>query len=327
MSSYLINELIILPTFFLFLFIYLIRFILVINSDDWFLVWLGLEINIIGFLILIYKRYNIINVESCLKYFFIQRISSALFIGIIYWREVLLDWFYIIILRLKIGAGPFFFWFPSVCSGLRWLSCFFLITFQKIIPLVLINMFVRSIFWSIILLSLFFGVFGSFNQINIKRLIAYSSIHHLGWILLCFSFDDGVWILYLLIYCFVIFNIIYYIKVSGIIDFIMIGKWKNKSWFIFGILSIGGIPPILGFFIRWLVFINISRIDYYYLMILVFISVTIFYVYFRIIYDILIYFRSEFCINENLYFYNNYGIDIIRLVGIILGFFFFIFLF
>jgi len=47
----------------------------------------------------------------------------------------------ILVIRYKIGAGPFYFWFPSVCEMISWGPCFLLIRIQKLIPLVLISMY------------------------------------------------------------------------------------------------------------------------------------------------------------------------------------------
>jgi len=109
MSSYLIYDLILIPSIFLFIFMYIIRFLLVIRRDDWFLVWLGLEINIISYIILVYKRYIVNCIESCFKYFFIQSVGSAIFIGIFYINQASLNRLILFVLRYRVGAGPFFF--------------------------------------------------------------------------------------------------------------------------------------------------------------------------------------------------------------------------
>ena len=87
----------------------MLRFIIVLRCQDWFLIWFGLELNIIRFIILIYKRYSIISVESCLKYFFVQSLGSAIFISLFYFRGEVINVLGSIILTYKLGGGPFFF--------------------------------------------------------------------------------------------------------------------------------------------------------------------------------------------------------------------------
>lgn len=318
MSSYLIYECILIPSIYCFLFTYIISFIIVIRSGDWFLVWIGLEINIISFLMIIYKRYRMIVGESCLKYFFIQRLGSSLFIGIFYLRGYLIGGIIILILSLKIGAGPFFFWFPSLCSGLDWISCFFIIFFQKVLPLILIFIFVHWILWFIAFVRLVVGMLGSFNQRNIKMLIAYSSIHHLGWILIVGCNRSIKWILYLVLYGIILYRVVVLLFSDDIIDLSSLFISEYKVIFIIGILRMGGVPPLLGFFLKWMALVNIINLRIIYLLILIMISVVILYIYIRVIYDIIILSKNEWGVGLifPLYYYN---IDNIRVIGIITG--------
>lgn len=318
MSSYLIYEQIVIPSIYCFLYLYLISFVIVIRREDWFLVWLGLEINIISFLILIYKRYRIKTGESCLKYFFIQRIRSSLFIRLFYLSCYFIEGILLLILSLKIGAGPFFFWFPSLCSGLDWFSCYMLILFQKVLPIMLILIFVNIIIWIIIIIRLILGVLGSFNQNNIKRLIAYSSIHHLGWIFILGINKDIKWLLYIIMYILILWRVVILFINDDIVDLSIIFISKRKLLNIIGMLRIGGVPPLLGFFLKWIALVNVINISLLYLYILIIVSIVILYVYIRIVYDIFMISRVEWRGNlENYLYLENY--EVIRVIGIIVG--------
>lgn len=287
--------------------------------EDWFIVWIGLEINMIRFIILIYKRYRLDSIESCLRYFFVQSLGSAMFIGIFYMGRGFMRELVILVLGYRLGAAPFYFWFPSVCKGIRWIRCFVLISFQKIIPLILIVMCIRYIVWFLIMLRLVIGAFGSFNQSNIKQLMAYSSIHHLGWIIMCVVYNDNIWILYLIVYIFIIIRIIIVLSRSEIIYIISIIGGRIRMWFIINILSLGGMPPLIGFFLKWIVFVYVLSINYVYIIYIVIISVLMFYVYLRLIYDMLIYFgevHSHFSYNLNVYAVN---FDFLGIIGLLLG--------
>lgn len=64
-----------------------------------------------------FERYRIMNIESCYKYFFVQSLGSAIFMGLLYINIEYMGFLICLVLRYKIGAGPFFFWFISVCFG------------------------------------------------------------------------------------------------------------------------------------------------------------------------------------------------------------------
>lgn len=326
MSSYLINEFIFILNVILFSFIYVIRFHLVINRDDWFLLWLGLEVNIIIFIILIYKENRILKIESCLKYFFIQRVGSAVLIRCFYLNKEWIDFIVCLLLGYKIGAGPFFFWFPSVCSGLSWISCFVLISFQKVIPLIIIGVFVSWVIYIIVVVRLFFGIFGCYNQKNFKQLIAYSSVYHIGWIILCNFSRDLSWFVYLLLYSLMIFPVIKFFSSLFFEDFIILMKMKYKGWVILMVLRIAGMPPFLGFFLKLFAFIMIFKYEYYFIIFLIICSVVIFYIYFRIIYDVLMrYFINMNWINFIIICNIRNYLVIINVLGLIIGVFFGIF--
>lgn len=318
MSSYLINEIILIPSIYYYIFVYILRFVIVIYSNDWFMVWFGLEVNIISFIVMVYKRFRIKGVESCLKYFFIQSLGSGIIVSIIFYRRNVIRIMLLLVLRLKLGAGPFFFWFPVVCEGLNWTSCYLLITFQKIIPLILICLFLRKIVRWIVVIRLLFGVFGRYNQVKIKQLIAFSSIHHLGWILLCIINGGYYFIVYLFIYRLVLLGIFYYLIKNNVIYIMDIIKYKDKWIFILGIIRIAGIPPFLGFFLKWIAFNYIINIGILWIVTLIIISVIMLYVYIRLIYDTMIGYSKT--VSWDIFLYSsdkNYYYDIINIYGVI----------
>nr|YP_009655366.1 NADH dehydrogenase subunit 2 [Epeus alboguttatus]QCL18083.1 NADH dehydrogenase subunit 2 [Epeus alboguttatus] len=314
------------PSMWYFMFMYLISFIVVMSSEDWFMVWLGLEINMMSFLILIYKRYDIKMIESCMKYFFIQSLGSALMMSILYLDWVMIGGLCLLILSYKVGAGPFFYWFPSVCGGLDWLSCYMLMFFQKFLPLGLIYMFIHWFVWILVLVGLLVGVLGSFNQSNIKELLAYSSIHHLGWIMLIMMKGNLSWMLYLLMYGLVLFSIIHVLILNNIIYFYMMYKCKNKIWFILGMLSMAGMPPLLGFFLKWMALMNIMNLGLMYVVMLVLVSVIMLYIYIRMIYDVIMgSSMKSLWIDKGLILYGKEG-DMLGMMGLFLGLFFMIYI-
>nr|YP_010460090.1 NADH dehydrogenase subunit 2 [Lycosa shansia]UUC05137.1 NADH dehydrogenase subunit 2 [Lycosa shansia] len=311
---------------FLFMFMYLISFHLVMNSDDWFLLWLGLEINMMTFIMLMYKEKSMFQVESCLKYFFIQSVGSAILMSIFYLNKEWMDLLMCLLLSYKIGAGPFFFWFPTVCMGISWMSCFMLMSFQKVIPLMIMSMFISYVLYLIVIVSLFFGVFGSFNQKNLKQLIAFSSIYHLGWILLCYFSSEMNWMIYLLLYTLMIFPVMNFFNNLLIEDLMMMMKVKYKNWMVFLMMSMSGMPPFLGFFLKWFAFIVIFQYEFYFMLYLIICSVVMFYVYFRVIYDVLlVYYDMSIWMNFMMMYKKNSYMVLLNVIGLLTGLFLCIF--
>lgn len=160
---------------------------------------------------------------------------------------------------MKRGSAPFHFWFPSIIEGLSWFNALILITWQKIAPIILISyvlykplIIIRIIFSSLI------GALGGLNQTSLRKLIAYSSINHLGWILISIYERNFLWIIYFLIYSFLRFRLIYLFNIFKIsyinqLFSLFFNSKVMKFFIILNLLSLGGLPPFLGFFPKWIV--------------------------------------------------------------------------
>lgn len=249
-----------------------------ISSCHWLGIWVGLEINLIGFLPLLVYQKRATGRESAVKYFITQAIGSSLLIlGRLRIYRISFTWevfsfselwslgslivFSGII--LKRGVFPFYFWLPSVIAGLSWFSCLLLATWQKIAPLFLIALFLNnnSIYLVLVLLSFFavgsrlIGGIGGINQTQLRALVAYSSIGHLGWIL--FSLVHRSWAMkvYLRIYVLIsicIFLSLWYRNLGRLKNLNSSFRKKNEIIRILILfLSLGGLPPILGFISKW----------------------------------------------------------------------------
>ena len=107
-----------------------------------------------------------------------------------------------------------------------------------------------------IILNLFIGAIGGINQTSLRKLLIFSSINHIGWIISSILFNESIWILYFSIYlilniCVILlFNInqSYYLSQIGLFT---IKSYFLKLYFLICVLSLGGLPPFLGFFPKW----------------------------------------------------------------------------
>lgn len=251
----------------------LISSIIAISSTNIFILWASIELNILCFVPLILNKENAIEIEASINYFLAQALGSAILL-IRGASLIRIHWFIkttTILLSasilLKLGASPCFHWFPLVMEKIKWINCLLLSFWQKIIPLFITLFIILSKinnYLIIFLARLNFITGGAIilSQTSIKKIIAYSSITHTGWIIstsasntLCLA------VIYLITYSiiiaplFTIFNKINILYLSSI--------WRKEKLsfnqviiILIIILSLGGIPPLTGF-IQKLLVVNI----------------------------------------------------------------------
>nr|YP_009261584.1 NADH dehydrogenase subunit 2 [Hypsopygia regina]AKH04951.1 NADH dehydrogenase subunit 2 [Hypsopygia regina] len=328
------------------MFFYFILFfstLISISSTSWFGCWIGLEINLLSFIPLISNSNNMMSSEASLKYFFIQSIASINFLFCIIMKMIIFQNFEInnfisiminFSLLMKMGATPFHFWFPNIVDGLFWLNNFILMTWQKITPMILLfYYFYKNFIIFIFILNVIGGGIGGLNQTSLRKLMAFSSINNLGWLLASITISENLWIFYLSFYSFLISLMCFFFYLTNIYFinqlFISNVNYSIKIFFFINFLSLGGLPPFIGFFPKWIV-INFLLINKLLIVTFIFImmSLIMLFFYIRIIY-------SSFMFNYmklkwiKLFFKNKYMyilniISFISLLGMIFSTFFFI---
>nr|AXS66621.1 NADH dehydrogenase subunit 2 [Curculionoidea sp. 2 KM-2017] len=264
-----------------------------ISSMSWFTAWIGLEINLLSLMPLMKSFKNKYSSEATIKYFIVQAMASAilLFSILIFNNSKILDIYpfstpsSIILcsaLLLKLGASPFHFWFPEVLSGLNWEMVIILLTWQKIAPMILLSYMTNlsSKFLSIIIIlsSIFSGLQG-LNQICMRKILAYSSINHMGWMISAIFSSMSIWTYYFLSYCIINLNFIIMMNSNKIFYFNQLGKLfsfnkKFKFMFMTNLLSLSGLPPFLGFYPKWIT-VNFMIKNNHYTMIIMLIILTL----------------------------------------------------
>nr|AET13004.1 NADH dehydrogenase subunit 2 [Tipula abdominalis] len=246
--------------------------LITISSNSWLSAWMGLEINLLSFIPLMMNYNNLMTSEASLKYFLTQALASAilLFSVILMLFSINMNWYYseftslypVMInscLLLKMGAAPFHFWFPGVMEGLNWTNSFILMTWQKIAPLMLISYFILpNLFTFIIFLSILIGSLGGLNQTSLRKIMAFSSINHLGWMLAAMMSNENLWEFYFYIYTFLSLTILILFDMLKVFHinqtfFIMNNNPLIKFLMFTLLLSLGGLPPFLGFAPKWMV--------------------------------------------------------------------------
>ncbi|YP_011102165.1 NADH dehydrogenase subunit 2 (mitochondrion) [Maniola hyperantus] len=325
-----------------FLFTLFFSTLISISSNSWLGCWIGLEINLLSFIPLISNPNNLLNSEASLKYFLTQSIASINFLFAIILNLFLMKNFFtnnfisILInssLLMKMGSAPFHFWFPNIMEGLSWLNCFILMTWQKITPMILLSYYFNMKFLMFIMIfNVLIGAIGGFNQTSLRKLMAFSSINNLGWMLSALLISENLWMVYFFLYSFLIsimcflfytLNIFY---INQMFNFNM--YFSIKFSIMINFLSLGGLPPFLGFFPKWLI-INYLILNKFYIISFFFIMMSlimlIFYI--RIIYSSFMFFSFKFkwfkiFIKNNLLILINF-FSFISLLGMIFSTLFF----
>jgi NADH-quinone oxidoreductase subunit N len=296
---------------------------IMISSNDLIVFYMGLELQSLALYVLAtFNRNNLKSSEAGLKYFVLSALSSGLLLygcSLIYGfsgstnfeiiasqldsNEYALTFgivFILVGLAFKISAVPFHMWAPDVYEGSPTTVTLFFTMVPKIAAL---TVFIRFLYvpflelidqWQMILVflsiaSMLFGAIAAIGQKNIKRLIAYSSIGHIGYALagVASASNDGIQssVIYLTIYivmnlglfsCLLMLrrNDNYYESIDD-----LSGLSKNHPILSFSLLvilfSLAGIPPLAGFFAKFYIFKAVIEQSMYFLAIVGLLSTVI----------------------------------------------------
>nr|AEF12776.1 NADH dehydrogenase subunit 2 [Amphibolurus centralis] len=241
----------------------------VTSANHWLTAWLGLELNMISILPVITKQKHHRSTEAATKYFLTQATASALMLfsstlnawqtgswNITQLNNELACIFMISALTMKMGAAPAHFWLPEVLQGSTLTTTLLITTWQKIAPITLLytisNHAQSNILLPIGLLSILVGGWGGINQTQLRKMMAYSSIAHLGWTMTAISIAPNI----------ALMNIIIYMTMSTPF-FLLLTTTSSKTlqtitttWIhtptatiimTFLMLSMAGLPPLTGF--------------------------------------------------------------------------------
>nr|WES82309.1 NADH dehydrogenase subunit 2 [Glyptotermes angustus] len=239
-----------------------------ISSNSWLGAWMGLEINLMSFIPIMSSQENIYTTEASLKYFLVQALASSTLLFMVIMKTLadqtlltnkLFSYTMMTPLLLKMGAAPLHWWFPSVMEGLSWMNCLVMMTLQKMAPMMLISylMKMNTPTMGIILTSVIIGSLGGMNQTSLRKILTYSSINHTGWMLTAMLGGNNLWLMYFTVYS-LLTSAITIIAKSYNISFVNQTMTVNSSaktkYILFStLLSLGGLPPFVGFLPKWIV--------------------------------------------------------------------------
>nr|AAQ09106.1 NADH dehydrogenase subunit 2 [Basiliscus vittatus]AVH86190.1 NADH dehydrogenase subunit 2 [Basiliscus vittatus] len=245
------------------------------TSYHWLMAWIGLEMNTLSILPIISKQHHPRATEAATKYFLTQAAASALILfssTINAWNSGLWDITQMTdatsnilltsALAMKLGLAPMHFWLPEVLQGSTMKTALIISTWQKLAPMALMIMTANNLSPTILIsmgiLSTIVGGWGGLNQTQTRKLMAYSSIAHLGWMATISTIMTNIMVMNLLLYLTMttsMFLMLIMSEAKTIQD-------TSTSWttsptmsimMMLTLLSLGGLPPLTGFLPKWLI--------------------------------------------------------------------------
>nr|CAL37035.1 NADH dehydrogenase subunit 2 [Eunectes notaeus] len=249
--------------------------ILVMTSTHWIMAWVCLEINTLSMIPMISKPNHPRSTEAATKYFLTQTLASMtiMFAATMnamettQWEMTLMTnhtttTLMTMALMMKTAAAPFHFWLPEVTQGTTTLTGLTILTWQKLAPLSILltlsNKINQTVLLLMAILSITMGGLGGLNQTQIRKLMAFSSIAHTGWILSTIAIAPNISMLTLVIYILSTTPIFIMLHMTSSTTIKDIGTtWMTSpqlaSMLTITILSMSGLPPLTGFMPKWLI--------------------------------------------------------------------------
>nr|YP_492608.1 NADH dehydrogenase subunit 2 [Hemibarbus mylodon]ABB17288.1 NADH dehydrogenase subunit 2 [Hemibarbus mylodon]ABC56407.1 NADH dehydrogenase subunit 2 [Hemibarbus mylodon] len=252
-------------------------------SSHWLLAWMGLEINTLAIVPLMAQHHHPRAVEATTKYFLTQATAAAL----ILFASMTNAWItgewdmnsmsnpiastmIMIALALKIGLAPMHFWMPEVLQGLDLLTGLILSTWQKLAPLALIIQTAQAIdpllLTTLGVASTLVGGWGGLNQTQLRKILAYSSIAHMGWMIIILQYAPQLTLIALGTYIFMTSAAFLTLKSTSATKINTLAMtWSHSPTLTataaLVLLSLGGLPPLTGFMPKWLILQELAKQD------------------------------------------------------------------
>nr|ANF04307.1 NADH dehydrogenase subunit 2 [Turdus assimilis leucauchen] len=252
-----------------------------LSSNHWVMAWTGLEINTLAILPLIAKSHHPRSIEAATKYFLVQAAASAL----ILFSSMTNAWhtgqwdiaqltcptsclILTTAIAMKLGLAPFHFWFPEVLQGCSLTTGLLLSTVMKFPPVTLFLMTSQSLnptpLIVMAILSAALGGWMGLNQTQVRKILAFSSISHLGWMTIILVYSPKLALLNFYLYVmmtaavFLTLNSIKTLNLS-----MLMTTWTKtpalSAMLMLALLSLAGLPPLTGFLPKWLIIQELTK--------------------------------------------------------------------
>nr|AGU68732.1 NADH dehydrogenase subunit 2 [Treron vernans] len=252
-----------------------------ISSNHWVMAWTGLEINTLAIIPLISKPHHPRAIEATIKYFLIQATASALLLfssmsnawatgqwDITQLTHPISCLLLTIAIAMKLGLVPFHFWFPEVLQGSPMTTALLLSTVLKFPPITILFLTSHSLNPTLLAImaitSAALGGWMGLNQTQVRKILAFSSISHMGWMSIIIIYTPKLTLLTFYLYTLMtatVFLILISTKVLKMTT--MMISWTKtpmlNATLMLALLSLAGLPPLTGFLPKWLIIQELTK--------------------------------------------------------------------
>nr|WPM87341.1 NADH dehydrogenase subunit 2 [Lepus europaeus]WPM87666.1 NADH dehydrogenase subunit 2 [Lepus europaeus] len=250
-------------------------------SSHWLTMWIGLEMNMLAIIPILINKATPRSTEAATKYFLTQATASMILMMAItlnildsgqwtltnpqnHFTPIMI----MLALIIKLGMAPFHFWVPEVTQGVPLKSGLILLTWQKLAPLSILYQISSSIdstmMMLVAILSIMVGGWGGLNQTQLRKILAYSSIAHMGWMAAIITFNPNTMVLNLIIYILLTIPMfMMFIQHTSTTTLSLSQMWNKTPLMVTAILitlmSLGGLPPLTGFIPKWIIIQELTK--------------------------------------------------------------------
>nr|AAY53670.1 NADH dehydrogenase subunit 2 [Pithecophaga jefferyi]AAY53671.1 NADH dehydrogenase subunit 2 [Pithecophaga jefferyi] len=252
-----------------------------ISSTHWMMAWAGLELNTLAIIPLISKSHHPRAIEATIKYFLVQAAASALLL----FSSMMNAWstgqwditqlthppsslLLTVAIAMKLGLAPFHFWFPEVLQGSSMTTALLLSTMMKFPPITLLFLTSHSLNPTLLItmaiVSVALGGWMGLNQTQLRKILAFSSIAHLGWMAAIIIYSPKLALLTFYLYTLTTATVFFTLNSTKALNLpTMMTSWTKSptlnATLMLVLLSLAGLPPLTGFLPKWLIIQELTK--------------------------------------------------------------------